>query len=513
MAALLTTGEHPFHVLQRVRDWQDAGHACALVIITGTEGGAVRAPGALLAVSEDAHFGYISGGCIDADVALQARQAIIAGAPQSLRYGAGSPFVDLPLPCGGAIDVEICPAPDASVIRALVDTLAARQRAALYIDRDGRIATDATVFKDARRFDYQPPIRLRIAGRGADALALATMSQAAGYQTRLQLLDEEDIQEARYLGVTDIEQLTSVADLPTANDDPWTAFVLLFHDRDLETPLLSQAVNGPAFYIGAVGSRHTHAKRCDALRDAGVTDAQIARIHGPIGLVPSLRDASSIALSTLAEIIDTEKRIPKRAEARTAFILLAAGASSRFETGDKLLASLDGQSVLNHSAGLLHAYTPAQAIAVVSPDDREREKILERAGWTTITNSNARDGQATSIACALAAMPSTDEIDQIVILLGDMPYVPHAHIDAVLTAAANPSTQAIMSETNETLSPPALFKRELFAALTRLSGDRGAKSVFLDLSDGTQTIALSEHAAMDIDCLADLARAKEIEHA
>ena len=102
MAALLTTGEHPFHVLQRLRDWQAAGLACALVVITHTEGGAVRAPGALLAVNEDTSFGYISGGCIDADVILQARQAIESGAPKSLRSGAGSPFVDLPLPCGGA---------------------------------------------------------------------------------------------------------------------------------------------------------------------------------------------------------------------------------------------------------------------------------------------------------------------------------------------------------------------------------------------------------------------------
>lgn len=513
MAALLTTGEHPFHVLQRLRDWQEAELACALVVITHTEGGAVRAPGALLAVNEDTSFGYISGGCIDADVILQARQAIKSGAPKSLRYGAGSPFVDLPLPCGGAIEVVICPQPDPAVIRQLSEALADRQRASLYLTSDTHIAAQSISPCDERRFDYHPPLRLRIAGRGADALALATMSHAAGYETQLQLLDADDIQDARQLGLSNIQPLSSVSDLPDIEDDAWTAFVLLFHDRDLETPLLKQAVNGPAFYIGAVGSRHTHAKRCDALRAAGVNDEQIKRIHGPIGLVPSLRDASSIALSTLAEIIDAAKRIPSRPESRTAFILLAAGASRRFEAGDKLLADLDGQPVLAHSAALRQSFNPCEAVAVISHADTRRADILNRASWTIVTNPNSENGQASSIASAMAVLQPRDEIDQVVILLGDMPNVPQSHLSEILAQAANPSVHAIMTESGGTLSPPALFKRSQFEALMALSGDRGAKSVFLNSDAMTATIPLSKLEGMDIDCVDDLSRAKEIEHA
>lgn len=513
MAALLTTGEHPFHVLQRLRDWQDADSACALVVITHTEGGAVRAPGALLAVNQDTSFGYISGGCIDADVILQARQAIESNEPKSLRYGAGSPFVDLPLPCGGAIEVEICPKPDPAVIRQLSEALADRQRASLHLTSNSRIAAQSRSPSDERRFDYQPPLRLRIAGRGADALALATMSHAAGYETQLQLLDADDIEDARRLGLSNIQQLSSVSDLPEIEDDPWTAFVLLFHDRDLETPLLKQAVSGPAFYIGAVGSRHTHAKRCDALRAAGVTDQQIERIHGPIGLVPSLRDASSIALSTLAEIIDTAKHIPSRPESRTAFILLAAGASRRFEAGDKLLAELDGQPVLAHSAALRQSFNPGEAIAVTSPTDSGREDILTRTGWETITNPNSADGQASSIATAMNVLQSRDEIDQVVIMLGDMPNVPQNHLSEILAQAANPSIQTVMTESGGALCPPALFKRGLFDELMALSGDRGAKSVFLNSDSDTATIPLSNLEGIDIDCVDDLSRAKEFEHA
>ncbi|MEM7640446.1 MAG: NTP transferase domain-containing protein [Pseudomonadota bacterium] len=512
MTALLTTGEHPFHVLQRLSEWQAEGQPCALVIITATEGGAVRAPGALLAVSDTTSFGYISGGCIDADVVLQTRDAMRVGAARSLRYGAGSPFVDLPLPCGGAIEVTICPAPDKALIQDLTDTLANRQRVSVYLSSDGQL-THVRDRSEALRFDYQPPIRLRIAGRGADALALATISQAAGYETRLQLLDEDDIQQAAALGLRDIQKLTTVNALPDIADDPWTAFVLLFHDRDLETPLLAQAVSGPAFYIGAVGSRRTHANRCEALREAGLTEPQIARIHGPIGLVPSLREASSIALSTLAEIIDAAKQIPARDDARTAFVLLAAGASSRFETGDKLLADLDGQPVLHHTARLLNSHAPGQAIAVVSPGDEARTDILEQSGWTVIINDKASEGQARSIAAALRALEPNDDIDQIVILLGDMPRVPSAHIAELLRQACHPSVRAIMTTCDETRSPPALFKRDLFQALSGLTGDRGAKSVFNSMKDGAMTLQLSTGAGLDIDCIADLERARETEHA
>lgn len=516
MTALLTTGEHPFHVLQRLRNWQAEGRECALVIITKTEGGAVRAPGALLAVSRDASLGYISGGCIDADVILQARQAIDAGAPKAIRYGSGSPFVDLPLPCGGAIEVVICPAPDVDLIAHAAQSLADRRGVTVYLSSDGQLARTVKELDHplgARRFDYDPPLRLRIAGRGADALALATISNAAGYETRLQLVDDDDIHDARQLGLTKIEQLTTVASLPPSNDDAWTAFVLLFHDRDLEIPLLKQALDGPAFYIGAVGSRRTQDVRCEELRSIGIQEDQIARVHGPIGVVPSLRDASAIALSTLAEIVEAAKNLPAQRETRTAFILLAAGASTRFESGDKLLAQLNGKPILEHAGSVLNFFSPSAAIAIVPDTDNERTDVLLSAGWSVVVNPHAADGQASSIRCALKALEGRDDVDQIIILLGDMPNIPHSHIDEILTHAEHPSIDAIMSISNEVLLPPALFKHKLFSMLAQSKGDEGAKSMFLHLDGGTSTLPLSSDAAIDIDRVADLARVKEIENA
>ncbi len=516
MAAMAMTGEHPQDVLERIAKWQSEDRPCALVIITHTEGGAVRAPGALLAVSEASSLGYISGGCIDADVILQARQSLKDHQTRSLRYGAGSPFVDLPLPCGGAIEVLINPAPNAESMKTLCQSLASREPIAIAIDCDSHLtaAAPGTATPNAmHRFEYHPKLRLRIAGRGADALALAKISDAAGYPVRLQLLDDDDIEDAENANLRNVEKLTTASGLPVLDDDPWTAFILLFHDRDWEIPLLKQALGGSAFYIGAVGSKRTHAVRCAELRAAKCLDADIARIHGPVGLVPSLRDASTIALSTLAEIIHVASQRDPVIHSKTALILLAAGASSRFEHGDKLLAGYRGKSVLEHTARLRMDLQTIQAIAVTAPGDAERAAILGAAGWTVLQNPDAKTGQASSLKCALDHLATAPDIDQVIILLGDMPNVPASHVQTMLAMARNPSVEAIMSDCGSVLSPPALFKRSQFEALSRVSGDRGAKSIFLDIEHGARTLKLTALEAKDIDCVADLSGALETENA
>ncbi|MEQ9315788.1 MAG: XdhC family protein, partial [Henriciella sp.] len=175
--------EHPEDVLSRWLAWREIGPV-ALVMITSTVGGAVRAPGALMAVTADGDVaGYISGGCIDADVVLQAQNALKDGKAKSLRYGAGSPFVDLPLPCGGAIELVIEPDADAEAVRACRDRLQARKPATLDLD----IAGDFQPL-------YQPKLHLRIAGRGADSLALARIARASGIDASFQLRDGEDVE-------------------------------------------------------------------------------------------------------------------------------------------------------------------------------------------------------------------------------------------------------------------------------------------------------------------------------
>ncbi|MEM1147732.1 MAG: NTP transferase domain-containing protein [Pseudomonadota bacterium] len=516
MAAMAMTGEHAVDVLEQLNAWLRQGEPGALVLITATEGGAVRAPGALLAVCSAGHVGYISGGCIDADVILQARQAIADRAVRSLRYGAGSPFVDLPLPCGGAIEVLIIPHPDAEPIQQAYQSLSERQNVQLNISQGGALSVGPTRHQDSalwHTFKYVPKLRLRIAGRGADALALAKISDAAGYETHLQLLDPDDLREAHAVGLRLIEQLDTPSKLSEITDDPWTAFVLMFHDRNWETPLLQQALRGPAFYIGAVGSAKTHARRCDTLRQAGTSAADIDRIFGPIGLVRSMRDASMLAISTLAEIVERYHARERPAHAKTALILLAAGQSSRYEHGDKLLANLFERPVLAHAAALKTAIRPRRALAIVPKSDPDRAALAQRYGWEIVENSVAAHGQARSIQLGLSAIQADPNIDQVLVLLGDMPFVPSQHLNRLMALAQDAGVSAIMSESEGILSPPALFKRACFAALHALDGDNGAKRAFQAMTQETRTLALSPSEAQDIDRVADLRRAKETEHA
>ena len=305
-ASPLATYEHPQDVLGAALGFAKSGAAVALVVVTATEGGAVRTPGALMAVSETGESaGYVSGGCIDADVRLNAVEALNSGQLRKLRYGAGSPFVDIRLPCGGAIDVLIVPGVAPETISKMYDRLEIRKTVRFAVLATGEIALDAVPDETPLfRTVYKPKLSLRIAGRGADCIALARLASASGLALHLQLPDEADFEAVRSARIGRAERLTTPCSLAPVADDRSTAFVLMFHDAHWEAALLKQALAGPAFFIGAVGSAKTHAKRCESLRAAGMSERDIQRIRGPVGLVPSMRDASMLAISTLAEIVD-----------------------------------------------------------------------------------------------------------------------------------------------------------------------------------------------------------------
>ncbi|MDJ0921396.1 MAG: XdhC family protein [Henriciella sp.] len=306
--------EHAEDVFASALNWSSRGQKVALALVAATEGGAVRAPGAVMAISDTGDAaGYVSGGCIDADVIEQAQRAIRDGELKRLRYGTGSPFVDLRLPCGGAIDVLIWPDPAPDMLRAAQGALRQRRPIELSIGLNGSaMLTDPTHAEsgwegDQFKLRAQPKLRLRVAGKGAELIALTRIAAACNFPISVQSPDP--LPELR--GLIDQNVKTTTLQTPTTvpanEDDRWTAFVLMFHDTEWETSLLMDALSGPAFFIGAVGSRATQARRREHLRQAGVSDSDINRIHGPIGLVPSLRDASLVAISALAQIIEAQK--------------------------------------------------------------------------------------------------------------------------------------------------------------------------------------------------------------
>ncbi len=303
-AALPSNQEHPIDVLNAAMRYADNCEPFALAVITNTFGGAVRAPGAMMAISAGGETtGYLSGGCIDSDVQIRAQKAIEYNMAERLKYGEGSPFIDIKLPCGGTIELAILPNPDQTVLRSTLQRLEAGQRTSLKVLSDN-IALYENDTCGSEVFYYRPKLHMRIAGRGAEPIALAKIAHAGGIRCDIWSPEDECIELTRSLSGIAATKLTSPNSLPNLSDGKETAFVLMFHDVVWETALLKQAVQGGAFYIGAVGSKSTHAARCKRLQLDGFSDADISKIRGPIGLVPSMRDATMLSYSIIAEIVE-----------------------------------------------------------------------------------------------------------------------------------------------------------------------------------------------------------------
>lgn len=277
--------DHPLKILERVSTLDN----CALIAVTDISGGTLRSKGALMAVTASEVFGYISAGCVDGDIVYQARAALNDGQDRHLIYGEGSPFKDITLPCGGTIKISIFPNPDKTSLRHVVTQTQSRR--------------PATLTRPGFTHEYAPNISLRIVGRGAPFTAMAELAHASGFSIHGQ---SPDINLARdYFDKFD--HLKDPSQTPDCSSDPWSAVVFLFHDHDWEPALIKQALAGESFYIGAMGSERTHALRLEALNDMDA--ANTARLRGPIGLIPAMRDAHRLAISVLAEIIDEAQKL------------------------------------------------------------------------------------------------------------------------------------------------------------------------------------------------------------
>lgn len=270
-----------------------------LAVLTGVEGPHYRRPGTVMAFLPDGRrVGQITSGCIEGDLAIHAARAAGDGRARRLRYGDGSPFVDLRLPCGGGIDILLVPLADVSGVRQALALRSARQPARLLVDPEAATVTLAEAETPAPGFilPLRPPLRIEAAGIGVEAATFAALAHAAGYPVRLQSPDMATRAAAKARGVP------AQPPGPLATD-PWTAVVLFFHDHEIEPPIIAEALAGPAFYIGAQGSLRAQAARRAALADLGVTDDAMARLRGPIGVIRSARDPKVLALSVLAEIV------------------------------------------------------------------------------------------------------------------------------------------------------------------------------------------------------------------
>lgn len=190
---------------------------------------------------------------------------------------------------------------------ALPDDLLEEARAMLRADRSGLLD-----FGDERWFVHvhTPPLRLVLIGAVHVAQALAPMAALAGYDVTVVDPRGAFATAERFPGVALNGEWPDDA-LREIGPDVRTAVVALTHDPKLDDPALTAALASPAFYVGALGSRKTHAKRLDRLREAGIAEAQLARIRGPVGLDIGAVTPAEIAVSILAEITAALRGGPK----------------------------------------------------------------------------------------------------------------------------------------------------------------------------------------------------------
>ena len=313
--------------------WHRAGRSAVLATVVETWGSAPRQAGSQLAIAGDGTFmGSVSGGCVEGAVVTEAMDALGDGGARLLTFGVSDDQAfAVGLACGGTIRVLLEPVGAALSEALLADIVAARmaRRAVAYVVNTStwarrlvggaedplalavqtRMRADKSGMEDGDWFIavHNPPLRLIVVGAVHIAQALLPMARTCGYDPVL--IDPRGAfgAEARFPGQAINDDWPDEA-MAALQPDARTAVVTLTHDAKLDDPALLAALASPAFYIGCLGSSRTHAKRLDRLRDAGVTEAQIARLHAPVGLDIGAKSPAEIAVSILAQITQSLRK-------------------------------------------------------------------------------------------------------------------------------------------------------------------------------------------------------------
>ena len=301
-------------VLDAACRWADDGYRFALVTVARTWGSAPRQPGAWLALRADGLVeGSVSGGCIEDDLVDRMRTGSLGQpTPFCLTYGVTkAEATRFGLPCGGTLELVVEPAPDVAQLRELSTRLAGRKLAARRVD----LAGATTSIKDASRDDelhwdgaclvtvHGPRWRLLIIGAGQVSRYLAQMALALDYEIVVCDPREEYAPGWNLAGTTLVGTMPD--DTVTAmHPDARTAIVALTHDPKLDDMALLEALKSPAFYVGALGSLVTSERRRERLmQHFDLVQADLDRLHAPVGIHIGSKTPPEIAVSILAQLV------------------------------------------------------------------------------------------------------------------------------------------------------------------------------------------------------------------
>ena len=284
-------------ILGDLRRWRARGdERVVIATLVAARGSAPRPVGSKLAVSERGELaGSVSGGCVESEVYEEAQAALAGGEPKLLSYGISDEQAwSVGLPCGGEIDVFV----ERASWEELTPVLAAIE--------SGERFTRTTVLDDeGREFveEYGPPPLLLVFGAVDTAEALCKAAKQLGWRTvvadaRSKFATAERIPSADELLVEWPDEV-----LAHAEPDAWTAVVVLTHEDRFDIPALGGALRSDAFYVGALGARRNQERRRERLLEEGLSEEEIDRIAGPVGLDIGAETPAETAVSILAEIL------------------------------------------------------------------------------------------------------------------------------------------------------------------------------------------------------------------
>lgn len=337
-------------ILSDLDRWYAQGMPMALATVVQTWGSSPRRAGAKMAVAADGQFtGSVSGGCVENAVIETALDLIKTGRAQLLHFGVADETAwEVGLACGGSIDIFVKPLEhsffpslraawmaESSSVHGIVirgpEHIFGRE---MLILEDGAVygtigdQHDKKVLEVARESLSQraprrlmldgetelfleliaPPPTLIVVGGVHITVALIVMAKMLGYRTVV--IDPRSFwgNQERFPEVDQLIQAWPQEAFDQINVTPSTAVVMLTHDPKLDDPAVKIALNSPAFYVGALGSKTTNAKRRQRLLDDGLTEEQVSQIHAPIGLDIGAETPEEIALAIMAEVVEAYRK-------------------------------------------------------------------------------------------------------------------------------------------------------------------------------------------------------------
>ncbi len=335
-------------ILHKAQEWKEAGRDVALATVINTWGSAPRPVGSHLVIDSEGNFlGSVSGGCVEGDVITEALDVIAMGGRNMLEFGVADETAwRAGLSCGGRIKVYVqsIDANSADLLAAFNSERAMRHPCVLVFDiasgkqrlvRAANVSSDpmAGILEEWLRLGKSgivewggkelflrvetPPVRLIVIGAVHVSQMLAPIASLAGFD--MIIIDPRNAfaTSERFPGVPLVAEWPEVS-LPSLHLDAYTAMVLLTHDPRIDDQALMAALRADCFYIGALGSLKTHAKRLERMRAEGFGDAVLKRIHAPIGLDIGAISPAEIAVSIAGEIISNLHRKALRVETEKA---------------------------------------------------------------------------------------------------------------------------------------------------------------------------------------------------